>query len=141
MGGCCNSGNGWYDIYWGGEKLDHTPFNDGKIQTIMFGECKITHGPTNSPTNIKSCEANEKMFSIKFMTNLSSNKQNEIIILRKKRRGWKNIEKIKEVFPKNELYEHDFVSCRQIATNSLSRIRKKMGLAKVGTRSIGEAKN
>merc|ERR1711935_1159212 len=39
---CCDHGEGWYKIYYDGNKLNHTPFNSAyttKWQTKKFGSC------------------------------------------------------------------------------------------------------
>merc|ERR1712228_612182 len=47
---CCENGNGFYELYWGGDKLYHNEFDkdSGSKQELLFGECK-EHVPGSAP--------------------------------------------------------------------------------------------
>jgi len=98
---CCESGSGWYNVYWDGVKLDHTPFDEGNgsKQKIEFGSCQTTEVPTKSPISLppkNPCKnSNEKNLLIQFKTDEFSKWQNKILIHKKSTLGWKFIKKVK----------------------------------------------
>merc|ERR1712194_519179 len=53
---CCDNGQGWYNVYWNGQKLEHDAFNAdiGDEQTITFGNCEANIVTSNEPSRLPS---------------------------------------------------------------------------------------